>query len=53
MLLTKQADLSDPGLKVFSCSNQLSRKFSLLINMKMPTNVGIFIFKSIENFTIS
>ena len=31
-------------LKLFSCSTQLSMKFSLLINMKMPTIVGIFIF---------
>ena len=26
-------------IKLFSCSNQLSMKFSLLINMKMPTIV--------------
>ena len=31
-------------IKLFSCSTQLSMKFSLLINMKMPTVVGIFIF---------
>ena len=38
-----------PGLKViklFSCSIQLSMEFSLPINMKMPTIVGIFIFIS-------
>ena len=29
---------------------QLSMNFLLLINMKMPLNVGIFIFMSIENF---
>ena len=28
-------------------------KFSLLINMKMPTIVGIFIFSSRENFMLS
>ena len=28
-------------------------KFSLLINMKMPTIVGIFIFISRENFMLS
>ena len=28
-------------------------KFSLLINMKMPTKVGIFIFISKENFMLS
>ena len=29
---------------LFSCSTQLSMKFSLLINMKMTVIVGIFIF---------
>ena len=33
-------------IKLFSCSTQLSMKFSLLINMKMPTKIGIFIFIS-------
>ena len=33
-------------IKLFSCSTQLSMEFSLLINMKMPTIVGIFIFIS-------
>ena len=28
-------------VKLFSCSNQLSMKFFLLINVKMPTIVGI------------
>ena len=45
-----------PGLeviKLFSCSSQLSMKFSLLINMKMPTIVGIFIFISREIFMLS
>ena len=40
-------------IKLFSCSTQLSMKFSLLINMKMPTIVGIFIFISREIFTLS
>ena len=40
-------------IKLFSCSTQLSMKFSLLINMKMPTKVGIFIFISRENFMLS
>ena len=31
-------------IKHFSCSTQLSIKFSLLIRMKMPTKVCIFIF---------
>ena len=49
------ADSECPGpevLKLFSCSTQLSMKFSLLINMKMPI-VGIFIFISRENFMLS
>ena len=33
---------SQEVIKLFSCSTQLSMKFSLLINMKMPTIVGIF-----------
>ena len=36
-------------LKLFSCSAQLSMKFALLINMKIPTIIGIFVFISIEN----
>ena len=40
-------------IKPFSCSTQLSMKFSLLINMKMPTIVGIFIFISRENLMLS
>ena len=42
------------GLKVikrFSYSTQLSRKFILLINVKMPTIVGILTFISIINTT--
>ena len=37
-------------IKLFSCSTQLSMKFSLLINKKMPIIVGIFIFISREIF---
>ena len=43
-----------PGLeviKLFSCSTQLSAKVILLINVKMPTIVGIFTFISIINTT--
>ena len=36
-------------IKLFSCSTQLSMKFVLLINVKMPTNVGILIFMSEKN----
>ena len=31
-------------IKLFSCSTQLSTKFILLINVKMPAIVGILIF---------
>ena len=33
-------------IKLFSCSTQLSMKFFLLINVKMPTVVGILTFMS-------
>ena len=33
-------------IKLFSCSTQLSMKFILLINVKMPTTVGILTFIS-------
>ena len=38
-----------PGPEIinfFSCSNQLSMKFSLLINVKIPTIIGILTFMS-------
>ena len=38
-------------LKLFSCSTQLSKKFILLINVKMPTIVGILTFISMINTT--
>ena len=37
--------------KTFSCSTQLSTKFILLINIKMPTIVGILTFISMINAT--
>ena len=40
-------------IKLVSCSTQLSMEFSLLINMKMPTIVGIFIFICRENFILN
>ena len=40
-------------VKLLSCSAHLSMKFSLLINMKMPTFVGIFIFIIREIFMLS
>ena len=33
-------------IKLFPCSNQLSMKLILLINVKMPTVVGILTFMS-------
>ena len=44
--------MSHPGpevIKLFSCSTQLSMKFFLLINVKMPTIVGILTFMSRKN----
>ena len=38
-------------IKTFSCSTQLSTKFILLINVKMPTIVGILTFYSMINAT--
>ena len=36
-------------IKLFPCSIQLSKKFILLINVKMPTIVGILIFIDMIN----
>ena len=36
-------------IKLFSCSTQLSMNFFLLINVKMPTFVGILTFISGKN----
>ena len=41
-----------PGYKIFSCSTQLSMKFFLLINVKMPLIVGILTFISRKNSII-
>ena len=38
-------------IKLFLCSTQLSTKFILLINVKMPTIVGILTFISMINTT--
>ena len=40
-----------PDRKLFPCSTQLSTKFILLINVKMPTKVGILTFISMINAT--
>ena len=45
---------SCPGpevIKLFSCSTQLSTNFIMLINVKMPTIVGILTFNSMTNKT--
>ena len=39
-------------IKLFSCSAQLRLKFILLINVKMPTIVGILTFMSRINYQI-
>ena len=39
------------GYTTFSCSTQLSMEFILLMNMKMPTIVGILTFISMINTT--
>ena len=36
-------------IKLFSCSSQLCMKIFLLINVKMPTTVGILTFMSGKN----
>ena len=44
--------IEGPGpevIKLFSCSTQLSMKFFLLVNVKMPTIVGILTFMSRKN----
>ena len=38
-------------IKLFPCSTQLSTKYILLINVKMPTIVGILTFISMINTT--
>ena len=53
MVNTVCAEAGPEVIKLFSCSTKLSTKFSLLINMKMPTIVGIFIFISREIFMLS
>ena len=45
----KERNPSPEVIKFFSCSTQLSIKFFLLINFKMPTTVGILTFMSRKN----
>ena len=44
---TKMHRAGPEVIKLFSCSNQLSMTFIMLINVKMPTIVGILTFISI------
>ena len=48
--MSLQMQLPGPKvLKKYSCSTPLSMKFFLLINVKMPTTVGILTFMSKKN----
>ena len=50
MLICRRIVRSGPEvIKLFSCSAQVSMKFFLLINVKMPTIVGILTFMSGKN----
>ena len=47
-----KTDSGPEVIKLFSCSAQLRLKFILLINVKMPTIVGILTFISRINYQI-
>ena len=47
----KKGQIRPRGYKTFPCSTQLSHTFNLLINVKMPTIVGILTFISMINTT--
>ena len=46
---SKYVNTSARGCKTFSCSTQLSMEVFLLINVEMPTVVGISTFKRRKN----
>ena len=48
----KEKKLGLKVIKLFSCSAQLRLKFILLINVKMPTIVGILTFISRINYRL-
>ena len=48
---TKQTKARPRGYKTFLIVNSAEHKFILLINVKMPTIVGIFTFISMINIT--
>ena len=47
----EQLEIWPRGYKTFLCSTLLSMKFIMLINVKMPTIVGILTFISMLNAT--
>ena len=51
--LFSQTRTGAEGIKLFSCSTQLSTKFILFINVKMPTIIGILTLISMINTTSS
>ena len=48
-IASSESEPSPEVIKLFSCSTQLSMKFSPLINVKMPTIVGILTYMSGKN----
>ena len=50
-ILSKTTTTGFKIIKLFSCSTELSMKFILLVNVKMPTIVGILTFTSRINST--
>ena len=51
LLFTKEKRSDPEVIKLFPCSTRLSMKFILLVNVKMPTIVGILTFISRINTT--
>ena len=49
----KKIEFRTSNLKLSSCTAKMSMKFFLLINIKMPTNVGILIFISRKDFMLN
>ena len=51
LLIANEANTGPEVIKLFPCSTPPSKKFILLINVKMPTIVGILTFISMINTT--
>ena len=47
-LLNKPVSTGPEVIKLFSCTTQLSTKFQLLINIRIPTNKKVSCFKSLR-----